>query len=148
MDKTRWRSASLVIACALAALLGPASTRDAHGAYLDCRLCHLDPSSGSPARSYSSYFTDSPRHHSTGKAYPSAQDRGFFRPTALAADIAFFDSNGNGVVDVDEVQLFGAEARIECSSCHREHGEGSPPTQPGMYLRKGAGVLCLVCHRT
>ena len=57
------------------------------------------------------------------------------------------DQNGNGVADPEEVQLFGTGERIECASCHREHGDAPPPARPHMYLRVAADLLCLVCHR-
>lgn len=148
MKTKRWRQASLVTACLLASLLGPSWTGDARAAYIDCRLCHLDPVPGSLAKDYFDYFASPRRQHPTGMSYPPAPSQEFFLPTALAGDIAFFDSNGNGVADFDEVQLFGTEAKVECASCHREHGEGPPAAQPNMYLRAASGVLCMVCHKT
>lgn len=147
MSKMRWCGVKLAAACALASLLGLASTGDAHGAYADCAMCHLDPDPGSRAKDYLTYFSMPQRHHRTGTAYPPAQNQGFSRPTALAGDIAFFDRNSNGVADLDEVQLFGIDGKIECASCHREHGDAPPPAQPSMYLRLANNLLCQVCHR-
>lgn len=137
----------LVALCALVSLLGLASTSDAHGAYADCARCHLDPAPGSRAQDFFIYFARPERHHRTGIAYPPAQKQDYFRPTAQVGDIAFFDRNGNGVADLDEVQLFGIGGKIECASCHREHGDAPPPAQPNMYLRVATNLLCLVCHR-
>ena len=147
MNKNRWRGVKLVAACALASLLGLASTGDAHGAYADCELCHLDPAPDSRAKDYFDYFAMPERQHPTGIAYPAAPNPDFFRPTALAGDITFFDNNGNGVADLEEVQLFGIGGKIECASCHREHDGASPPAQPNLYLRVAADLLCMVCHR-
>jgi predicted CXXCH cytochrome family protein len=120
----------------------------AHGAYVDCRMCHLDPAPGSLAKDYFDYFVLRERQHRTGMAYPPAQNQEFFRPTKLGDDVAFFDRNDNGVADLEEVQLFGTEAKVECASCHREHGQTPPPAQPNMYLRMPDDMLCMVCHRT
>jgi hypothetical protein len=68
----------------------------------------------------------SARQHPTGIAYPEAQNAEFSRSTALAGEVAFFDQNGNGVADPDEVQLFGVGGKLECASCHREHGDAPP----------------------
>lgn len=146
MNKKKWwgvRSAG----CALALLLGAVTIGNAHGAYVDCRMCHLDPAPDSGARDYFDYFSLPRRQHPTGMDYPAAGNPDFFRPTAFSDGVAFFDRNGNGMADVDEVQLFGAGGKVECASCHREHGDAPPPAQPRMYLRMATDVLCFVCHR-
>jgi hypothetical protein len=147
MNNNKWWGVKAAAVCALASLLGPGSVGDAHGAYSDCGMCHLDPPPDSAARDYFDYFVVPQRRHPTGIAYPEAQNPDFFRPTAQAGDVAFFDRNGNGVADPDEVQLFGAGGMLECASCHREHGDAPLPAQPHMYLRVATDLLCLVCHR-
>lgn len=149
MNNKAWCKARFAIAWPLALLLGAVWTGQAQGGYADCRLCHLDPAPGSMAKDYFDYFARPQRQHPTGMPYPAVQNADFFRPTAQAGDIAFFDSNNNGVADFDEIQLFGPEGKVECASCHREHGgDAPPPAQPGMYLRQRVGTLCMVCHRT
>lgn len=145
-ERSSW-AGRLAASIALAALLGPVSVGQANGAYLDCRLCHLDPALDSPAKDYFEYFAEPRRQHPTGVSYPLMGNQEYFRPTALVEDITFFDRNGNGVPDVDEVQLFGSTGKIECASCHREHGDAPPAPSPNMYLRVAGGALCLVCHR-
>lgn len=147
MNKNTYQSARLAAFCTLALMLGPAFTSDANGAYLDCRLCHLDPEPGSAAKDYFDYFARPERQHPTGIAYPLADNRDYFRPTALVDGVVFFDTNGNGIADIEEVQLFGVSGNVECASCHREHGSLPPPPQPNMYLRVANDTLCLVCHR-
>jgi hypothetical protein len=147
MKKNRWWGVKLVAFCALASLLGLASMGDAHGAYTDCAMCHLDPPADSGAKDYVDFFVMPARQHPTGIAYPPAQNQDYSRPTALAGDIAFFDQNVNGVADLDEVQLFGTGGKVECASCHREHGDAPPAAPPNMYLRLANNVLCMVCHR-
>ncbi len=148
MNKNKSRAAQLAASCAAALVLGGAWIGEASGAYLDCRMCHLDPVPGSTARDYFEYFASPRMQHPTGVAYPWTGNQDFIGATTLADGIFFFDTNGNGVADVDEVQLFGISATIECSSCHREHGDGPPPPDPNMYLRLANGAVCLVCHRT
>jgi len=147
MSRGRWWGVRLAACCALAWLANAFFMSDAYGAYVDCRLCHLDPAPDSRAKDYFDYFVAPRRQHPTGIAYPAPENRDFIRPTALIADVTFFDSNGNGIADIDEVQLFGAAASVECSSCHYEHGDTAPPPQPNMYLRRSTGLLCMVCHR-
>jgi hypothetical protein len=148
MNKNTYQTVKLAAFCTLALMLGPAVMGDAKGAYLDCRMCHLDPAPGSTAKDYFDYFARPERQHPTGIDYPLAAIRDYLPPTALADGILFFDSNGNGIADIDEVQLFGVSGKIECASCHREHGDAPPPPQPNMYLRLASDRLCLVCHRT
>lgn len=147
MNKQTWRGVKLATACLLASLLALVSAGLAHGAYVDCAMCHLDPEPSSQAKDFFEYFTLPARQHPTGVSYPSPQNTDYRRPTALAGDITFFDTNGNGIADSDEVQLFGFSGKIECSSCHREHGDAAPPPQPNRYLRLGTHFLCAVCHR-
>lgn len=147
MKKNTWRRVELAAACVLASLLGLVSTGAAHGAYVDCAMCHLDPAPDSQAKDFFDYFALPARQHPTGVPYPSAQNPDYRRPTALAGDLVFFDTNGNGIPDFDEVQLFGFGSKVECASCHREHGDTAPPAQPNMYLRVTTHSLCAVCHR-
>jgi predicted CXXCH cytochrome family protein len=147
MKNQKWWGVKLAASCALASLLGLAATDEARGAYVDCAMCHLDPAPDSGARDFFDIFSLPARQHPTGVTYPPPQNGDYFRPTALTGDIVFFDTNGNGIADFDEVQLFGSGGKIECASCHREHGDTSPPPQPNMYLRVTGDLLCMMCHR-
>jgi predicted CXXCH cytochrome family protein len=140
-----WWGVKLAACGVLALMLGLVCSGDASGAYVDCGMCHIDPAPGSGTPDYVDFFVSPQRQHPTGIAYP-AQDPDFARPTALGSEVSFFDTNGNGVADLDEVQLFGAGHKVECASCHREHGDAPPPPRPNMYLRVG-NQLCSVCHR-
>lgn len=115
--------------------------------YVDCMLCHVDPDPTSGAQDYLEYFVDRERQHPTNTPYPRTNDQ--YRLTlSQVGDITFFDANGNGVVDPEEIQLFGTDARVQCSSCHREHGDSPPPPNPDMYLRiaNAGSSLCQICH--
>lgn len=132
----------------LFALICLAYTDTAHSSYVDCTACHLDPAPDSAAKDYFDYFVDRQRQHSVEVDYP-VTSADYQRPTAIDADITFFDTNGNGIVDLDEVQLFGLTDKVECSSCHREHGDTLPAPLPNMYLRIAniGNALCGVCHK-
>lgn len=127
----------------LAFLNGMVGLRSAQGAYIDCTACHFDPAPDSAAADYSDYYVTKARH-AVAVSYPTNSD--YRPPNATALNITFFDANHNGVVDPEEIQLFGVDRRVECSSCHREHGEAPPPPAPKMYLRLPGEALCGVCH--
>jgi hypothetical protein len=160
-----------LVSFSMLALIGLACIGDAHGSYSDCTVCHLDPLPDSPAKDYYEFFVDRKRQHVVAVDYPVSSS-GYRQPTyiqaatanggikgsgrrtkaTVSAEIslgAFFDSNGNGIADIDEVQLFGLTDKVECASCHREHGDTSPPAEPNMYLRiaNSNSELCGVCHK-
>lgn len=147
MKKAGGLGAKLKACCGLGLMVGLAF--NANGAYIDCKVCHLDPTPDSGAPDYFEYFAEPKRQHPVGVAYPLAPGQDYNLPMALDGDITFFDANGNGIADLDEIQLFGLSRKIECSSCHREHGTSTPPPQPNMYLRlsNALDALCRVCHR-
>ena len=124
----------------------------AQAALADCKPCHFLPNPGSKAPDYTAYFTN-PNHHPSGIPYPaSGPDAAHYkRPNARNAELAFFDRNGNGIADSDEIQLFGlVSATVECASCHREHGNGTSSAGPANhYLRGGNDMsrLCITCHQ-
>lgn len=127
----------------LAFLTVTAGLNSAQGAYIDCTACHIDPAPDSAAADYTHYYLTKARH-AVAVSYPASSD--YKRPNANVLDITFFDTNRNGIADPEEVQLFGAERKVECASCHREHGETPPAVAPKMYLRVGSEALCSVCH--
>ena len=144
-------SAGLIVRFALLAAV--ASVVPAHAAYVDCRVCHLDADLALEVPNMLEIFRDVQAHHPVGVPYPGAHNMnaGYAFPDARVGDIDFFDRNGNGGPDPDEIQLFGPRALVECSSCHREHGDGPPAVGdfPPAYLRMrndDSGV-CLSCHR-
>ena len=87
--------------------------------------------------------------------YPlgSNSDSNYHQPEGRGKDIAFFDKNGDGQPDEDEILLFGKNGMytVECASCHKEHGktpqDGHAPA--GLYLRieNFSSGLCTTCHR-
>jgi hypothetical protein len=120
-----------------------------------CRLCH-SPGSTMGAKDFSSIYNKPASHHPVGVSYPlgSSAFPKFNPPNGQNSNVAFFDSNGNGKPDTDEVQLFGTNlaVTVECASCHREHGD-SPGSEYAAsndtHLRVSNfnSALCTTCHR-
>ena len=142
----------------LAAMLGaislhgcaPMKSRAPTHGPVDCRSCHA--SGGAPdARDFSAIYAKPASHHAVGIKYLAAKP-GFNSPNGQVNDIAFFDRNGNGQPDSDEIQMFGKSgvATIECSTCHKEHGDTPPPdvATRNHYLRfdNTGSALCITCH--
>jgi hypothetical protein len=134
-----------------------------------CRSCHA-PNAAAGAKDFSAIYDKPKSHHPVGVEYPrsirlienksgeskpgeSKSGTNFKQPNGQVAGVAFFDRNGNGLPDNDEVQLFGADGpvMVECASCHSEHGR-LPATgkvsAKGYYLRvdNAKSALCEVCH--
>lgn len=118
---------------------------------VDCRSCHVAGAT-SGARDFSHIYNQPESHHRVGIKYPAATQDGFNRPDGHESGIAFFDRNGNGQPDADEIRLFGADdaARVECSTCHQEHGSPAAPVNAAgkNYLRvdNAGSALCTACH--
>lgn len=122
--------------------------------YSDCRTCHYATAIDGGTPDYTAYFV-APGHHPVRVSYPANAE--YNQPGGAATGLLFFDHNGNGAADPDEIQIFNSGAAtssdswvIDCASCHAEHG-GTPP-DPGHapdYLRTAGGDhrLCLTCHR-
>lgn len=141
--------------------------------YSDCRTCHYATVIDASAPDYTGYFVD-PGHHPVRVSYPVTAE--YNQPAGIDTDILFFDRNGNGIPDLDEVQIFNSALTtsatttttrskgtkggpkntatttwvIDCASCHTEHGTTAPdPTHPADYVRNAGGDqwLCITCHR-
>ena len=120
---------------------------------IDCRSCHSS-NKVAGARDFSQIYANAASHHSVGVKYPVGvkADPGFNLPNGQGADIAFFDRNGNGRPDRDEILLFGTTGAvtIECASCHKAHGNAPLPATAAVnhYLRVNnvGSALCITCH--
>ena len=118
-----------------------------------CRSCHSSDGAAG-AKDFSSIYANPKSHHPVGVKYPLAAqaDPKFNLPNGQRADVTFFDKNGNGQPDSDEIRLFGANGvvTVECATCHKEHGSSpvSGKASAGLYLRVAnvASALCLTCH--
>ena len=119
---------------------------------VNCRSCHSP--NGFPGAKDLSYIYDNPKsHHPVGVSYPigsNAYPR-FNMPNGQVDGVAFFDTNGNGRPDFDEVQLYGSSLRmtVECASCHRPHEdslESGMPHDPYLRIDNARSALCTTCH--
>ena len=136
----------------LAAML---STVSLHGyaQNVDCRSCHA-PEGASGARDFSAIYANPSSHHPVGIEYSAGASNkpNFKLPNGRSSDITFFDRNGNGQPDDDEIQLFGESGvtTVECASCHKEHGNTPSPASAtrNHYLRfdNTGSALCSTCH--
>ena len=144
----------------------------ARAEYSDCRTCHFATSLDDNAPDLTAYFVD-PGHHPVRVSYPLRAD--YHQPGGSQPDILFFDRNGNGIPDADEIQIFSSISTtstttnmrsrslkappkstaeigswvIDCSSCHTEHGTTAPdPTHKADYVRGAGGDrwFCTTCH--
>lgn len=117
--------------------------------------------------------------HPIGVVYPEGDDLvrgGYNEPTVKQARIAFFDRDGDGHADPDEVRLYnsGEGYEVECASCHDPHGVRVKPgsdriipsflrvgrltsditngdllegnSEPTSISGNAASELCLTCH--
>lgn len=130
-----------------------AAAGSGHAQNIDCRSCHA-PGSTSGAADFSTVYANVSSHHPVGIVYPTglSADPNFHLPNGQSGDVLFFDMNGNGQPDSDEIQLFGTNgtSTITCSSCHREHGTAPLPANAlrDAHLRVTivGSKLCSTCH--
>lgn len=141
-----------------------------------CAFCH-DKVQGS-VDAYSAFMlgTDLRNDHPVGVQFPDTFGPGidFNEPDVKIPNrMAYFDGNGNGHADSDEVRLYdtGDGYEVECASCHDPHGVPSGGSGTGTrfnpsFLRVNNGIvttvenaagtsgitsngpsaLCLTCH--
>jgi len=145
------------------------------GAAASCvSACHnaaIELSIGWPDYSNFVLGTDLRDDHPIGVLFPTTFGPGidFNEPNVIIPGRwAFFDTNGSGFAEKDEVRLYdsGDGPEVECASCHDPHGV--PSNGPGTrfnpsFLRvnngisgsgdgetgiasAGASTLCLTCH--
>ena len=125
-----------------------AASTHSNAQVVDCRSCHA-PIGAPGAADFSGIYANPLLHHRVGIEYP-AGNQSFRMPNGLSVDGSFFDKNGDGLPDIDEIQLFDSTFMnmIECATCHMEHGYAPPVPHPPSYLRfKNTGSsLCTTCH--
>jgi len=132
-------------------VLGVSSPADAQN--FACLDCH-DITGADGVNDFSMIYAHTKPHHPAGIAYPASQGfkDDFKAPNGQSAGIAFFDRNGNGQPDGNEVQLYivNGRATIECATCHIEHGTTPRPAgaPPDVHLRveNTSSALCSTCH--
>lgn len=128
-----------------------------------CLACHnSDPEGlgGGVATDFSAFAIgkDLRDDHPIGVTFPYANGDGtdWKTPTGTRTNgnltTKFFDENGNGRMDKNEVRLYdtGNGPSVECASCHDPHGVA--PSQGAAFiasfLRKtpGGSIICMTCH--
>jgi hypothetical protein len=130
-----------------------AATGSGYAQNVDCRSCHA-PGSTSGVADFSAIYANVATHHPVGINYPFglSADPNFNQPNGQNADVTFFDRNGNGQPDSDEIQLFGMNGTttITCSSCHREHSTSplpaNAPRDAHLRVTNIGSKLCSTCH--
>lgn len=100
--------------------------------------------------------TDLRNDHPVGIKYPATGPGVDFNPpTATVNTVRFFDTNGNGRPDKNEIRLYATsgEYQVECASCHDPHGvgpgpggNGSPFNKTFLRLSNAGSAVCLTCH--
>jgi mono/diheme cytochrome c family protein len=140
-----------------------------------CLACHT-PGNFFNAPDFTIFVigTDLTNDHPIGIEYPTNFQGvvDFNQPsTSPNGNMTYFDTNGDGNVDTDEVRLYnsdGATFEVECASCHDPHGvpsggSGTNTRFNPSFLRVNNGVqdssagtagitsntgsaLCLTCH--
>ncbi len=117
-----------------------------------CRNCHVS-NIAAGAKDFSNIYANLKSHHPVGVRYPigTSDNQNFKLPNRQTTDIAYFDRNGNGQPDSDEIQLFGlnGEVTVECATCHVQHGGSRASSPAGFYLRVAnvGSAVCITCHR-
>ncbi len=127
-----------------------------HTNMTECMTCHSAGAGivGAGATSFDAFMlgTDLRNDHPVGVVYP-ANNAGYQQPATTRANVRFFDLNGNGRPDTNEIRLYdtGGGYEVECASCHDPHGVPSGAAgrvfNPG-FLRQSnaASAVCLTCH--
>lgn len=117
---------------------------------IDCRDCHAG--SDPKAKNYLGMYANPEAHHPVEVSYPPMSKQSSYRiPTGRAGENSFFDNNGNGIPDANEIQIFNG--RLECASCHDPaHGTSTPSVAAQgnpLYLRRSnrGSEICVICHR-
>jgi hypothetical protein len=146
-DIVMTKSVSFTLALlGLGLVVPPAQAADS-----DCRSCHVRPAPFSKAKDYSAIYMESRGHHPIGVGIPVSAVEAYNQPYGVRDGLSFFDMNGNGIPDANEIQLFNG--RVECASCHDYlHGDevATPAARSNpFYLRitNSRSELCQTCHR-
>lgn len=129
-----------------------------HATLTECMACHSADAGivlGAGATDFRAFLigTDLRDDHPVGVRYPAAGGSDFRELTATVGNLKFFDGNGNGRPDKEEVRVIdsGNGFQVECTSCHDPHGvpSGGPSSQfNASFLRvsSSGSAICLSCH--
>jgi hypothetical protein len=122
---------------------------------IGCLACHSSSAGfvGAGAADFriAAIGTDLRDDHPVGVRFPTTNGTGtdWKTPNSNAAGTKFFDEDADGRMDKGEIRLYGANASVECGSCHDPHGVvTSGSTFNATFLRKpnAGSAVCLTCH--
>ncbi len=125
---------------------------------MGCLACHSPGSMvGAQATDFTLFAlgTDLRDDHPVGITFPTSGEgfSPFNLPSGGTADLLFYDNDGDGRADTNEIRMYesGGGFEVECASCHDPHGV--PSAGPGSthfptFLRadNANSNLCLTCH--
>lgn len=128
----------------------------AHASMQECMSCHSSTAGvvGAGATAFDAFnlTSDLRNDHPVGVAFPFGNSD-YNAPAAVRASLRFFDNNGNGIADKNEIRLYdtGDGFEVECASCHDPHGVpsgGAGSTFNATFLRitNAGSAVCLACH--
>lgn len=127
-------------------------------AQTECLACHSAGAGfvGAGATDFTAFVigTDLRDDHPVGVRYPATGPNIDFVPMSGAtSQLRFFDNNGNGRPDKNEIRVFSATGgfRVECASCHDPHGvpsagPGSTFVRSFLRISNSGSAVCLSCH--
>lgn len=145
-----------------------------HGALNEsgCLLCHRPEAlgGGTPSLDFENFviggsfaedgslvagtIVDLRDDHPVGVLYPTTfgPSVDFHEPSASTPELSFFDLDGDGSADKNEIRLYnsGEGYEVECASCHDPHGvpdtTGSEFIPSFLRVNNTASTLCQSCH--
>jgi len=133
---------------------GPDATVHAGLRQGECLACHSPGSmvgAGAADFTVAAISTDLRDDHPVGVRFPTANGTGtdWKSPDSNTAGTKFFDEDADGRMDKGEIRLYGANASVECGSCHDPHGVATSGSLfNATFLRKpnAGSAVCLTCH--
>lgn len=121
----------------------------------ECLGCHSSTAgfvgAGAPDFRMGAISTDLRDDHPVGVRFPTTNGTGtdWKTPNSNAAGTKFFDDDADGRMEKGEIRLYGANASVECGSCHDPHGVATSGSLfNATFLRKPnvGSAVCLTCH--
>lgn len=122
----------------------------------ECLACHSATAGavlGAGAADFrvAAISTDLRDDHPVGVRFPTTNGTGtdWKTPNSNAAGTKFFDEDADGRMEKGEIRLYGANASVECGSCHDPHGVATTGSLfNATFLRKSnaGSAVCLTCH--
>lgn len=133
---------------------GPDASAHAALKSTECLACHSPASmvgAGAADFTVAAIGTDLRDDHPVGVRFPTTNGTGtdWKSPNSIAGGVKFFDDDADGRMEKGEIRLYGANATVECGSCHDPHGVaiGASPFNATFLRKPNTGsAVCLTCH--